>query len=98
MTFLLIANFQDFLIHFRCSLLGALLERGLTDGSPVRQQLVAKGLYLHNISLRRTGMNPLIDLVSLFHLWRLMRSVRPDFVLSYTKQIYYLKIRHIDNA
>ena len=99
MNFLLIASFPDSLIYFRGPLLNALLDRGLTvhvaapgltNGSPVRLQLEAKGVYLHDISLQRTGMNPLIDLVSLFHLWRLMRSVRPDFVLDYTiKPVIY---------
>lgn len=99
MTFLLIAGYPDSLINFRGPLLDALLARGLTvhvaapglsAESSIRQQLVAKGVHPHDIPLRRTGMNPLADLYSLFSLWRLMRRVRPDFVLGYTiKPVIY---------
>ena len=37
-----------------------------------------------DVRLERTGTNPLRDLVSLWHLHRLMLSVRPDIVLGYT--------------
>ncbi len=93
MTFLLIAGFPDSLLHFRGPLLDALLARGLSVhvaapdlpvGSPMRQQLEARGLQVHDIPLRRTGMNPLADLATLLHLRQLMRRIRPAHVLGYT--------------
>lgn len=99
MTFLLIASFPDSLLLFRGALLDALLARGLSvhvaapdlpAGSSTRQQLEVKGLQVHDIPLRRTGMNPLADFRSLLTLWRLMRHIRPDHVLSYTiKPVIY---------
>ena len=99
MKFLLIASFPDSLVHFRGPLITALLSRGLqvhvaapglTRGSAVRAQLQAQGLVVHDIPLQRTGQNPLADLRSLWALWRLMRRVRPDFVLGYTiKPVIY---------
>lgn len=99
MTFLLIASYPDSLLNFRGPLLDALLTHGLAVhvaapdmplGSPLRQQLEARGLQVHDIPLRRTGMNPLADLATLLHLWRLMRRIRPDHVLGYTiKPVIY---------
>lgn len=99
MTFLLIASFPDSLLHFRGPLLDALLARGLSvhvaapdlpAGSTMRHRLETKGLQVHDIPLRRTGMNPLADLRSLLNLWRLMRRIRPSHVLSYTiKPVIY---------
>ena len=99
MTFLLVASFPDSLLRFRGSLLNALLARGLSVhvavpglpvGSTMRQHLEARGLQVHDIPLRRTGMNPFADLRSLLNLWRLMRRIRPDYVLGYTiKPVIY---------
>jgi len=99
MTFLLIAGYPDSLLNFRGPLLDALLARGLAVhvaapdlplGSPVRQQLEARCLQVHDVPLRRTGMNPLADFVTLLQLWRLMRRIRPDYVLGYTiKPVIY---------
>ena len=99
MKTLLIASYPDSLLNFRGPLLDALLTHGLAvhvaapdlpEGSPLRQQLEARGLRVHNILLRRTGMNMLVDLATLLHLWRLMRRIRPHHVLSYTiKPVIY---------
>ncbi|SFQ10998.1 Glycosyltransferase involved in cell wall bisynthesis [Geopseudomonas sagittaria] len=99
MIFLLIASFPDSLLHFRGPLLDALLTRGLNVhvaapdlpvGSSTRQQLEAKGLQVHDIPLRRTGMNPFADFTTLLHLQRLMRRIQPDHVLGYTiKPVIY---------
>lgn len=99
MTFLLIAGYADSLLNFRGPLLDALLAGdstvhvaapALLPGSPARQQLEARGLQVHDIPLRRTGMNPLADFATLLHLLRLMRRIRPTHVLGYTiKPVIY---------
>lgn len=99
MRFLLIAGFPDSLLQFRGPLIEALLERGLevhvaapdlADDSELRDILISRGLTVHSIPLRRTGVNPFADLRTLFVLWCLMRRIRPDYVLGYTiKPVVY---------
>lgn len=99
MKFLLIASFPDSLVLFRGPLIDALLAHGLqvhvaapglAGDIAVRRLLKDKGVRTHDIPLQRTGMNPLADANTLFHLWRLMSVVRPDFVLGYTiKPVIY---------
>lgn len=99
MIFLLVAGFADSLLAFRGPLLEALLARGLevhvaapqlAPGCPLRLRLEARGLRVHDLPLRRTGMNPLQDCATLLHLWRLKRRIRPTHVLGYTaKPVIY---------
>lgn len=98
-TFLLIASFPDSLIKFRGPLLRALVAKGLdvhvaapdlADVPDIRTELEALGITLHEIGLKRTGTNPVADLATVAELWRLMRSVRADYVLGYTiKPVIY---------
>lgn len=99
MRFLLIASFPDSLLQFRGALIDALLAReqqvhvaapNLSLANPLREKLKAKGLRVHNIPLRRTGVNPVADLLLLLHLTWLMRQIRPGRVLCYTvKPVIY---------
>src|SRR5690606_7912999 len=57
---------------------------GLTPGSPMHLALEGRGMTAHDIPLRRTGMDPAADLHSMFSLWRLMRRIRPHYMLGYT--------------
>ncbi len=99
MKFLLIAGFPDSLLQFRGPLIDALLAEGLQvhiaapdlpSDDPMRRRLEDKGLEVHDIPLRRTGMRPMADLKCALHLWLLMRKIKPDFVLGYTiKPVIY---------
>lgn len=98
-TFLLIASFPDSLVKFRGPLLQALLAKGLDvhvavpdlDNAPdIRIKLEALGITLHEIGLKRTGINPLVDLGTTVELCRLMRRIRAKHVLGYTiKPVIY---------
>lgn len=98
-TFLLIGGYPDSLLNFRGPLLRALLAQGLEvhvaapdlpAGSMIRQRLESLGVHVHEAALKRTGTNPFADLVTVYSLWRLMRRVRPDYVLGYTiKPVIY---------
>lgn len=97
--FLLIAGYPDSLLNFRGPLLRALLTAGLEvhvaapdfpASSVAKRQLEAIGVHVHQISLKRTGMNPLADLTTVYQLWRLMHRIKPDFSLGYTiKPVIY---------
>lgn len=99
MIFLLIAGYPGSLLNFRGPLIEALLDEGLCvhvaapdlpAGSEIRNQLESKGIQVHDIPLRRTGMNPLADCFAMLSLWALMRRIRPDYVLGYTiKPVIY---------
>jgi glycosyltransferase involved in cell wall biosynthesis len=99
MRFLLICSFPDSLIKFRGPLVKALLARGLdvhvaspdlSAAEEIRVELTALGVTLHEIGLQRTGINPISDFRTLTELFRLMRSIHPDYVLGYTiKPVIY---------
>jgi len=99
MVYLLIASFPDSLIKFRGPLLFALVKDGLDvhvavpglamEGE-VRSELMAMGVTVHLITLKRTGTNPLADFGTMAELWLLMRRIRPDYVMGYTiKPVIY---------
>jgi glycosyltransferase involved in cell wall biosynthesis len=99
MKILLIAGMPESVINFRGQLIAAMQAKGLDvhvaapdlpANSTVRLQLQALGLTVHQVSILRTGTNPLRDLHTTLALWRLMRQIKPDMVLSYTiKPVIY---------
>lgn len=99
LKFLLIAGFPDSLIEFRGELIRALVEAGLDvhvacpsihQIKGLRDQIDNLGATTHEITLQRTGVNPLYDIRTLFDLWALMRKIKPDYVLGYTiKPVIY---------
>ena len=98
MSFLLIASHPDSVLNFRGPLLAALQAQGVQvhvampgGGSlDVCRQLQGRGGVVHTIPMQRTGMNPLADLATLIALFRLMRQLRPQWVLGYTiKPVIY---------
>lgn len=98
-SILVVASFPDSLVRFRGALLDALVARGhtvhvaapgLSIDDPVGCVLREKGVVVHGISMRRTGMNPVSDVISLLDLYRSCRSIRPTCVLAYTvKPVVY---------
>lgn len=97
--FLLIASYPESLLNFRGPLLRSLLSEGLdvhvaapglSQYSKTGNQLSSLGVVLHDISLKRTGLNPLSDVITFLHFLILIFRVRPDFFLSYTvKPVIY---------
>ncbi|MGM0534699.1 MAG: glycosyltransferase family 4 protein [Pseudomonadota bacterium] len=93
MIFLIIAGAPVSLINFRGHLIVDLIKHGLTvhaaapglsPGSEIHDKLTELGARGHDIHLDRTGMNPLGDVRSLIELVRLVRRIKPDYVLGYT--------------
>ncbi len=99
MRFLLIAGYAESLIGFRKPLIEALLKQDvkvhvaapeLLENAIVIAELTELGVVAYDIPMQRTGMNPLADLKALIALWRLMRQIKPQYVLGYTiKPVIY---------
>lgn len=99
MRFLLISNYAPFVVNFRGVLIADLLSKGVEvhvaaphiEGSPdVVQILVEQGVVVHGFKLSRAGLNPFIDILTLFQLFALMLRIRPDVVMGYTiKPVIY---------
>jgi len=90
------------MLKFRRDFLAAILANDFdvhvslpipSEDAWIREEFESMGIHVHDSSLARTGMNPLRDLHSLLEYWRLMRSIRPSHVLSYTiKPIIYASL------
>ena len=99
MKFLIIAGYAHSLIGFRKPLILALLDKGLNvhvaapdilSNQAVVSELTALGVNIHEVTMQRTGMNPLADLRTLYSLSNLMRKLKPHYVLGYTiKPVIY---------
>lgn len=97
--FLLIAGSPNSLLNFRGHLLRALLKEGLEvhvaapnlpANSVFRHKLEALGVQVHEVALKRVGLNPLADLATVYHLLFMMRRIKPHFSLGYTiKPVVY---------
>jgi glycosyltransferase involved in cell wall biosynthesis len=92
-TILVVASTSRSLVNFRGPLLTALAAAGhqvhvaapsLLGDAPTFSWLKASGVTAHDISLTRTGLNPIADAGTFLALLRLMRRTKPDFVLCYT--------------
>jgi glycosyltransferase involved in cell wall biosynthesis len=93
MKFLIIAGDAGSLLNFRGHLISDLVQQGLevhaaapdlSMDSNIRLMLNKKGARVHDIFLKRTGINPWHDLRTLVGLVRLMRNIKPDYVMAYT--------------
>ena len=99
MDFLILASFAESLTGFRKPLIQSLLTKGYTVhvaapelrfNTKVHAELEGLGVVSHDIPMQRAGMNPVADLRSLLSLWKLMRMVKPQYVLGYTiKPVIY---------
>jgi glycosyltransferase involved in cell wall biosynthesis len=99
MKILMVAGLAQSLINFRGHLIAALQAHGydvhvaapfFSAQSNIRVKLQAMGVTVHEVPMNRTGINPLVDMHTAWALWRLMRRIRPDMVLTYTiKSVVY---------
>lgn len=85
---LILANSASGLYDFRNELLKELLSEyevhvSLPDEEKV-PELAQEGCKVHHTAIDRRGMNPVRDLGLCFSYWKLLGSVKPDVVLTYT--------------
>src|SRR4051794_8005859 len=96
---LIVASHPESLVKFRGELLRELLARGvhvhaaapeLSRESEPARLLESWGVKAHEVSLERTGLNPLRDLATAVELYGLLRRIEPTHLLAYTaKPVIY---------
>lgn len=99
MKFLMISSYLPSVLNFRGKLLEAIAAQGhevvviAPNHADFPEQVTALtqlGYTVLEVPMQRTGTNPLADLNTLFALYRVIRRVQPDMVLSYTiKPVIY---------
>ncbi len=99
MKFLIVASYPASILKFRGALIAAMQQSGFeihiaapefNDYTEEREQLEALGYIVHDIPMQRTGTNPVIDAQTLLALYRLMRKIKPDYMMGYTiKPVIY---------
>lgn len=99
MKFLIVTSFLPSVLNFRGKLLEALKNNGLEihifapdleEFAQEKAKLEALGYMVYDIPMQRTGTNPAADLKTLSAMYRLIKQIKPDYVLSYTiKPVIY---------
>jgi len=99
MRFLIVASYPVSIIKFRGALISAIKDAGFEvhiaapefkQYPEEREHLISLGYTVHDIPMQRTGTNPIIDAQTLLALYRLMKEIRPDYVMGYTiKPVIY---------
>ena len=96
---MIISSYPDSIVKFRADLikefqnLGMVVHVAVPDIQTYRssyEHLKLMNLVIHDIALKRTGLSPVWDLITLFQLTKIMFNVKPSYVLSYTaKPVIY---------
>lgn len=99
MKFLIIASFLPSVLNFRGKLLESIYQQGykihiiapdLSSFPAEHEKLLDLGYCVHEIPMQRTGTNPVADLKTLGNIYKLIKQIKPDYVLSYTiKPVIY---------
>lgn len=99
MKFVLISNNLTSVKNFRCDFLLEIAKKGykiyilapdLNFFSEEKKYLEAKGFNVIEIRLDRVSTNPISDLFTLIDIFRVLKKIKPNVVLSYTiKPIIY---------
>ena len=99
MKFLIISSFLPSILNFRGKLLEAIQKKGfevhiiapdLALFKVEYKKLEALGYHVHEVTMQRTGTNPIADIKTLGAMYKLIKKIKPDYVLSYTiKPVIY---------
>ena len=97
--FLIFANYLPHVLNFRGKLLESIAQLGyeihvvspaLIDYAADHKKLISLGYYVHQIVMQKTGTNPVTDMKTLVHSYKILNRIKPDYVLSYTiKPVIY---------
>lgn len=89
MRIAVVSNTTWYLSNFRLNLMRTLRDAGHTvvavaPFDPYAEKIRAAGFAYAPVPISGGGTNPLVELLSVFRLWRLLRRHKIDLVLSYT--------------
>lgn len=93
MRIVILASSPSTLINFRGRLIETLLGIGhevhvaapnIMEDATTCNWLRQRGVVIHSVPMSRTGLSVFVDLATLFALYRLMRTLRPNLVFAYT--------------
>lgn len=97
--FLIFSNCLHNVFNFRGKLLEsiALLGYEIHIVAPILEKYIAhhnefisRGYHVHQITMQRTGTNPVKDIKTFIHIYQILNKVKPEYVLSYTvKPVVY---------
>jgi len=77
-------NLQSLDVHIVIPKLCALNDSGVIS------KIERLGVTVHEVDLNRTGLNPILDFISLIQIITIFRRIKPDYILSYTmKPVIY---------
>ena len=91
----LISNYAWTVYNFRYSLINFLISKGfeihvVTQFDGYEHKLKSIGCHLHNLFISRKGINPFVDIITLFHIFYYLLILQPYVCLTYTiKPILY---------
>jgi len=85
----IISNLSWNLYNFRLSLMIAMREAGheviaIAPYDEYSQKIIDAGFEFHDIKMNAQGINPLEDLQTTYHFYRLFKKISPDVVCQYT--------------
>ena len=99
MKFLIFSNYLPHVLNFRGKLLESIASLGhdIHVVAPDLEQhpkdyriLINLGYHVHAIPMKRTGTNPVVDTKTFLYSYRLLKKIKPDYVLAYTiKPVIY---------
>ncbi|OXL15343.1 glycosyltransferase family 4 protein, partial [Psychrobacter sp. DAB_AL32B] len=93
------SNYLPHVLNFRGKLLESIAQLGyeihvvspdLEKYTADHNELIDRGYHVHQIAMQRTGTNPIKDIKTFFHSYRILNRIKPEYVLSYTvKPVVY---------
>jgi glycosyltransferase involved in cell wall biosynthesis len=94
-TILLCSNYAWTILNFRMSLIKSLINDGysvevITQFDGYEADLEASVTKVHNLTISRKGLNPIIDLITFFNILFCLYRVKPDAFFAFTiKPVIY---------
>ncbi len=97
--FLIFSSYLPSILNFRGDLIASIADRGyeihilapdLEQFSEDHDKLMDLSYHVHSVPMQRVGTNPVADIETLIAVFRLLRKIKPTYMLSYTiKPVIY---------